>query len=195
MLGLAGRGDRDRVAVAAHALRDPEDVDLLDTGGLRLSRHRSSLLSCVGSSSSSSASTSSSSPRITSTSRPPQRRAARAGSPRASLSAPQSRQRAGRRHVLDLQLGALERRALGHQLEGELERVGHHLAQVPDLHLDRRAPAARRRARSAIANDRTGRSRARALSRSSAAGRRRAGPSPAAAEAGLDEHHARAARS
>src|SRR3954463_6201279 len=39
------------------------------------------------------------------------------------------------RHLLQRQLGALERRAVGHELEGELQRVGDHLAQVADLHL------------------------------------------------------------
>src|SRR3954467_896478 len=41
--GLAGRGDRDGVPVAAHALRDPQDVDLLDRRSLGFSRHRPSL--------------------------------------------------------------------------------------------------------------------------------------------------------
>src|SRR4051794_18812160 len=41
--GLARRGDRDGVPVAAHALRDPQDVDLLDRRSLGFSRHRPSL--------------------------------------------------------------------------------------------------------------------------------------------------------
>src|SRR3954452_5915851 len=41
----------------------------------------------------------------------------------------------GRRHGLDPQLGALERRAGDHQLEGELERARHHLSQRAHLHL------------------------------------------------------------
>src|SRR4051794_16658651 len=40
---LARRRDRDRVAVAAHPLRDPQDVDLLDGRSLRFSRHDPSL--------------------------------------------------------------------------------------------------------------------------------------------------------
>ena len=85
---LAGRRDRDRVAVAAHALRDPEDVDLLDA------RRRSVQPPCRAPSvrrhrrsSSSSASTSSSSPRSSSRSRPPQA-AQRSGKPASSLSRP-----------------------------------------------------------------------------------------------------------
>ena len=35
MLGLPGGGDADRVPVAAHSLRDPEDVDLFDARGGR----------------------------------------------------------------------------------------------------------------------------------------------------------------
>src|SRR4051794_15897045 len=40
---LARRGDRDGVAVAAHPLRDPQDVDLLDGRSYRFSRHGPSL--------------------------------------------------------------------------------------------------------------------------------------------------------
>src|SRR3954452_1221144 len=40
---LARGGDRDRVAVAAHPLRDPQDVDLLDVRSYRFSRHGPSL--------------------------------------------------------------------------------------------------------------------------------------------------------
>src|SRR3954447_7464439 len=41
--GLARGGDGHRVAVAAHPLRDPQDVDLLDGGSLGFSRHSPSL--------------------------------------------------------------------------------------------------------------------------------------------------------
>src|SRR4051812_34103073 len=41
----------------------------------------------------------------------------------------------GRRYVLDRQLRAVERRALGDQVPGELQRRRHHLAQVADAHL------------------------------------------------------------
>src|SRR3954452_11048684 len=44
------------------------------------------------------------------------------------------------RDLLHQQLGALGLRPLGHEGEGERQRVGHHLAQVPDLQLDRRDP-------------------------------------------------------
>src|SRR3954468_19991368 len=43
---------------------------------------------------------------------------------------------AGRRDLLHHQLRALRLGPLGHEGEGEGQRVGHHLAQVPDLHLD-----------------------------------------------------------
>src|SRR3954447_26456121 len=46
-----------------------------------------------------------------------------------------------RRHLLHHQLRALHRRALGHELERELERRRHHLPQVPDLQLHARPPA------------------------------------------------------
>src|SRR3954454_865627 len=46
----------------------------------------------------------------------------------------------GGRDLLDLQGGVLEHRPLAHELEGERQRVGHHLAQVPDLQLDLRHP-------------------------------------------------------
>src|SRR5436190_951796 len=75
----AGR-DRDGVAVAAHPLRDPEDVNLVDAGpALRLAScsllhclplHRQLLPAAIGSSSSR-ASTSNSSPDSTSRSSPP----------------------------------------------------------------------------------------------------------------------------
>src|SRR3954451_18098806 len=39
-------------------------------------------------------------------------------------------------HDLEHQLGSLDRRPGGDEIEGELQRRGHHLAQVPDLHLD-----------------------------------------------------------
>src|SRR5437867_6034412 len=50
----------------------------------------------------------------------------------------------GRRDRLDDQVGALDGRALRHQLEGELERAGDHLAQVPHLDLHARDRAAHR---------------------------------------------------
>src|SRR4051794_26284659 len=43
---------------------------------------------------------------------------------------------AGGGDVVELQRRALGERALGHEREGEVERVGHDLAQVPDLDLD-----------------------------------------------------------
>src|SRR3954467_3780268 len=55
---------------------------------------------------------------------------------------------AGGGHFLQDQLGALGLRALGDEREGERQRVGHDLAQVPDLDLDALDPApARVRAR------------------------------------------------
>src|SRR3954452_2606559 len=44
--------------------------------------------------------------------------------------------RAGGGDVVELQRRALGERALGHEREGEVERVGYDLAQVPDLDLD-----------------------------------------------------------
>src|SRR4051794_30554538 len=44
---------------------------------------------------------------------------------------------AGGGHLVHAQLGALSVRALGHEREREGERVGHDLAQMPDLDLDR----------------------------------------------------------
>ena len=125
-------------------LRDPEDVDLLDAGGRhRFSRHAMPFLS---SRLHSSDSTSSSSPRSTSTSQPPQapQVSGKAGSSRLGAAAPAAA-RGGNR--LQLQLGALGRRALGDEREGEGQRVGHDLAQVPDLHVDARRRGGRRRAR------------------------------------------------
>src|SRR4051795_8846876 len=85
------------------------------------------------------------------------------------------------RHDLHLKLRALELGALGHEPEGELERRRHHLAQPPDLQLDARdlAPV---RVGARDADHRVGDRELvhLALSRSSARGRRRAGPSPAA---------------
>src|SRR3954462_1152018 len=49
-----------------------------------------------------------------------------------------------RGHLLEHQLGAVERGALGDELEGEGERRGHHLAQVADGHLHARDPSPRR---------------------------------------------------
>ena len=90
MLGCAGGGDRDRVAVAAHALRDPEDVDLLHAG-ICVSAAMAISVAVV---SSSSASTSSSSPpRSARRPGPPQRRARAAGSRAARSPSPQPRQR------------------------------------------------------------------------------------------------------
>src|SRR5262249_9641929 len=43
---------------------------------------------------------------------------------------------AGGRDLLDDQLRAVRVGPLGHEGPGERERVGHHLAQVADLHLD-----------------------------------------------------------
>src|SRR3954449_2314660 len=43
---------------------------------------------------------------------------------------------AGRRDLLQHQLRALRLGPLGHEAEREGQRVGHHLAQVPDLHFD-----------------------------------------------------------
>src|SRR5919108_4476952 len=43
---------------------------------------------------------------------------------------------AGGGYLVQRDLGALEHRAPGHQLERELQRRGHHLAQVPDRDLD-----------------------------------------------------------
>src|SRR3954451_25394733 len=43
---------------------------------------------------------------------------------------------ARRGHLFEHELGVLEVRARRHELEGEGQRVGHHLAQVADLHLD-----------------------------------------------------------
>src|SRR5262245_29215269 len=44
------------------------------------------------------------------------------------------------RDLFQQQLGALGLRPLGHEGEGERQRFGHHLAQVPDLQLDRLDP-------------------------------------------------------
>src|SRR4051794_16658652 len=84
------------------------------------------------------------------------------------------------RHDLQRELGALERRPLGDEPERELERRRHDLAQPAHLQLDARdlAPA---RVGARDADDRVGDRELvhRALSRSSATGRPRAGPSPA----------------
>src|SRR3954447_15078952 len=83
----------------------------------------------------------------------------------------------GRRHLLEHEVGAVGRRALGDEVEGERQRVRDDLTQVPDLDLDARdAPPARVCARDLhdAVGDRELVHRP-ALSRSSAAGRRRAG--------------------
>src|SRR4051795_10194330 len=49
-----------------------------------------------------------------------------------------------RGHLLEHQLGAVERGALGDELEGERERRRDHLAQVADGHLHARDPSSRR---------------------------------------------------
>src|SRR3954453_227825 len=59
------------------------------------------------------------------------------------------------RHDLHRKLGALDLGALGHEGERELERRRHDLAQVADLQLDLRHPAARR-VRTRDADDRVG---------------------------------------
>src|SRR5436190_8398048 len=51
---------------------------------------------------------------------------------------------AGRRHRFEDQLGALDGRALRHQLESELERARNHLAQMPDPDLHPRDSSPRR---------------------------------------------------
>src|SRR3954454_10577537 len=81
------------------------------------------------------------------------------------------------RHDLHRELRALELGALGHEPEGELERRRHHLAQPADLQLDARdlAPA-RVGARDADHGVGDRELVHPALSRSSARGRRRAGP-------------------
>ena len=119
---LRRRGDRDRVAVAAHALRDPEDVDLLDARGAvlvptRLSRSSrlpadSSLLELERLDEQLLARA------TTSTSRPPHA-AQRSGNAVQLGSPPRSRGSARRRHLLDHELRALDRRALGDELERE----------------------------------------------------------------------------
>src|ERR687887_269723 len=55
-----------------------------------------------------------------------------------------ARAQPGRRHLLDLELRTLERRALRHQLEGKLESRRHNLAEVSDFDLHLRAAAAGR---------------------------------------------------
>src|SRR4051794_19940666 len=63
---------------------------------------------------------------------------------------PAAAARAGGGNLLHDQLGALRLGSLGHQGERERERLGHHLAQVPDLQLDGLdAPPGRVRARDA----------------------------------------------
>src|SRR6185436_10740618 len=83
------------------------------------------------------------------------------------------------RNDLHHELGPLELRALGHEAEGELQRRRHDLAQVADLQLDLRDAAAvgmsTRDADHGVGDRELVH---RALSRSSATGRRRAGPSP-----------------
>ena len=177
---LARGGDRDGVAVAAHPLRDPEDVDLLDAGRLALSAiaHpsiRRSALPLRARARPRAAPR----PRITSTSSPPHA-AQRSGNAVAARSRRRTRGRrppAGTSSIT--QLGALERRALGHQAEGE--------RRAPTGTTWRRCPTftstvvTRRPAGVARARSRTTASaiESSCISRSSAAGRRRAGPSPA----------------
>ena len=175
--GCAGGGDRDGVAVAAHPLRDPQDVDLLDAGGLVASAWPSCHHSY----------------RVRPRSPAPRRAAPRPRSPpRRARRRPRTQREAGQRRSPRRTRGsarapapprisssrALDRRPLRDQLERERERVRHDLAQVADLQLDRastRRPAhAGQRSRttdSAIASS--------CISRSAEAGRRRAGPSPA----------------
>ena len=80
--------------------------------------------------------------------------------------------------------------------KANVECGGHHLAQVPDLHLDARDRAVRRACRRR-SRPSTGLSQARALvlSRSSVVGRRRAGPSPAGRRKPSRRAPSRAARS
>src|SRR3954451_21500178 len=84
---------------------------------------------------------------------------------------------AARRHNVHRKLRALELGALGHQGEGELQGGRHDLAQVPDLQLDPRHPASggvgTRDADDGLGDRELVHG---AVSRSSAAGRRRAGP-------------------
>src|SRR5919202_3288491 len=100
------------------------------------------------------------------------------------------------RHDLHRELRPLELGPLGHEGEGELERGGHDLPQPADLQLDARdAPALRMRARDPDdgVGDRELVHRA-GLSRSSATGRRRAGPSPAGPRTRSPPAPSRAAR-
>ena len=116
----------ETVTVAAHPLRDPEDVDLLNSRPL-------------GAPSIVNASTSNSSPRTSSTSRLPQRAHA-SGKPGNSLSVPHTRQMPAAGTSSITSVGALRERPLGDEAEREGQRVGHDLPEVPDLDLHRLDP-------------------------------------------------------
>ena len=108
-----------------------------------------------------------------------------------SVSAPHVAAARRRRDHLDLQLRALQRRSPRPRARTRTSSAyGHHLAQVPDLHLDAATTAARPRA-GPRSPPRIRRSRARA----SADPRQRVADQlvhhAPAAERGLDQHHAR----
>ena len=190
--GLAGRRDGDRVAVAAHPLRDPEDVDLLarpEASSVQspwsIPPVRSSSLAPPARARPPAA------PRraCTSTSRPPQR-AQRSGKPPSGPSVPHAPAHA--RRPGHLQVAAPRPRPpcpARTSSKANSSADGHDLAQVADLQLDRRdAPAAGVRARDP--HHGVGDRRARA----SADPRQRVADElvhhAPAAERGLDEHHA-----
>ncbi len=149
---------------------------------------------CHRSSSSSSASTSSSSPREHLHVEAPRTRAQHSGKSSITLSVPHSRQRPAAGTCSITSSAPSSAVPSRHEPEGEVQRVGDDLAQVPDLHLDpldpppgRVARGDRPRCASAIESS--------CISRSSAAGRRRAGPSRAGRRTRSRPAPCRAARS
>ena len=118
-------------------------------------------------------------PAVTSTSQPAAGSRSAAGSRRSSCSAPHVAAAPAARHLLHRQLGALERGVPAPPARRRTRaRTGTTWRRWPTRSSTSRHAAARARGGSRCRRP-TRRSRARALSRSSAAGRRRAGPSPA----------------